>query len=235
MSTIVPSSAAALCVAVIAVLIAALCLSYFARDRARTYNLWAALLSLATAVYAAGVFVQFNTPEGPANALSERVQYTALVLLVHAEYGLTLSYLEVPSKRYHQITIPLHLLAVALMWTTSLVFLDEFEHRTFSFLPGPYVEPRLGPVGRALLVYLGVAAAACCLLWLRYRRRLRGRAPGQGWLFIAGAAFWGALGLHDVLATLGMPTVQFLMQFGFLGFIFCIMALTSARGRADEG
>jgi PAS domain S-box-containing protein len=192
----------------------------FLRRHELTYSGWGALLALAAAVYAAAVFVQFNTPAGPINHTAELVQFTAIVTIIHAAYGFTLAYLELPSRRYHQIAGCFHLVLLAVLWCSGLIFGETFVERDFIWLGRPYVEPVMGPLGPYFLGYLALAGAATVYFWVR---RGKGR---QRNILLVGLTIWAALGLHDALATLGLRTVQFLMEYGFLAFVMAVLSVS---------
>ena len=187
-----------------------------------SWSKWGASLSLATAVYSTAVFVQYNSLPNQINHLAELLQYTTFIVLVHSVYGFTFAYLEIKPPRYYRAAVVLHISLLVLLWTTGLVITDDFVHRHFLLLNDPYIEPRLGVLGPIFLMYSAVGATLCLSYWLKPESRKKTGAKD----FIFGFLLWAALGIHDALATLGMPTIQFLMEYGFLGFSVSIMSIT---------
>jgi len=216
------SSAGTLCVAVVALFFFVFQGWIYLKIKTLAWSKWGAVLSLTTFCYATAVFVQFNTPAGAINHASELIQYSTFVLLVQALYGFTFAFLGLNARRYHQVAGLWHTGLLVLLWSTPLVITDDFVHRSFIWLQGPYIEPRMGILGPFYLMYCALAAACCLIYWLRYKSRI---SMGTN-AFIAGFVLWAALGLHDTLATFGFPTIQFLMEYGFLGFSMSVMSIT---------
>ena len=219
---IVISSAGSLSVAVIALFFFVFQGWIYLKGPHFTWSKWGALLSLATFIYALTVFTQFNTPTGRPNQFAELFQYSAFLLLVHGIYGFTFSYLEIKPRRYHQIAGIFHLFLLIILWSTNLVITDEFTYRNFLWLKKPYIEPELGILGPFFLLYSTLAAAFCLTYWVQYKKHQK---PGTS-IFVFGFVLWAVLGIHDAAATLGLNTVQFLMEYGFLGFSTSIMYVT---------
>jgi two-component system cell cycle sensor histidine kinase/response regulator CckA len=183
---------------------------------------WGAALSLATSVYSTAEFVQFNSLPNQINHIAELLQYTTFIILVHSVYGFTFAYLEIKPPRYYRAAGVLHIALLVLLWTTKLVITDDFVYRNFILLASPYIEPKLGLLGPFFLMYSAVGAALCLIYWVKPESREKTGARE----FIFGFLLWAALGIHDALATLGMSTIQFLMEYGFLGFSASIMSIT---------
>ncbi len=219
---IVLSSAGSLSVAVMALFFFVFQGWIYLKGPLFTWSKWGALLSLATCVYASTVFVQFNTPAGFTNHIAELFQYSTFLLLVHSIYGFTFTYLEIKTRRYHRIAGIFHLILLVTLWSTELVITHEFAYRSFLWLKKPYIEPELGPLGPFFLVYASLAAAFCLVYWVRYQHRHKSEPR----IFILGFFLWAVLGIHDAAATLGLSTIQFLMEYGFLGFSTSIMYVT---------
>jgi two-component system cell cycle sensor histidine kinase/response regulator CckA len=219
---IVLSSAGSLAVAVIALYFFIFQGWMYLKGSLFPWSKWGALLSLATIIYAATVFVQFNSSPGLTNHIAELFQYSTFILLVHSIYGFTFSYLEIQPRRYHQIAGLFHLILLVTLWATKLVITGDFTYRSFLWLNNPYIEPELGILGPFFLAYSALAAAGCLTYWIRPKNREKSGAK----IFILGLLFWAVLGLHDAAATLGITTIQFLMEYGFLGFSTAIMVVT---------
>ena len=187
-----------------------------------SWSKWGAALSLTAAVYSTAVFVQFNSLPNHINHLAKLLQYTALIILVYSVYGFTFAYLEIKPPRYYRAAGVLNLTLLVLLWTTKLVITDEFVYRNFLLWNDPYIEPRLGVFGPIFLMYSAVGAVLCLTYWVKSESRKKTGAR----VFIFGFLLWSALGIHDALAALGMTTIQFLMEYGFLGFSASIMSIT---------
>ncbi len=221
-TNIVVSSAGSLSVAVIALFFFVFQGWIYLKGTHFPWSKWGALLSLATVIYALTVFIQFNSSPGLANQFAEMLQYSTFLLLVHSVYGFTFSYLEINPRRYHQIAGVFHLILLIILVSTNLVITEEFTYRQFVWLKKPYIEPALGTLGPFFLIYSSLAASFCLTYWFRNKNHQK---PGAK-IFIAGFLLWAFLGLHDAAATLGLRTVQFLMEYGFLGFSTSIMYVT---------
>jgi len=215
------SSAGSLCVAVLAFCFFICQAWLFSRKTDLSWNAWGAGLSFFVAVYSFFGFIQYNTAPNWINHTCELIQYTCMIGLLHCVFGFTFSFLSIPPKGFHRIVLPLHGLLLLLLWLTPLFVGGDFITRQFFWVKGPFVEPHQGPLGRLLMLYIAAASLFVIYLWIRHART-RDAVP-----FFIGIAVWAVLGIHDALATLGMPTVQFLMQYGYLGFVASILSLTA--------
>ncbi len=186
------------------------------------WNRWGAAMSLLTAVYAVAVFFQFNLPAGDPTRFCEKVQFSVFILLVDALYRFTATFLGRRDRRFLRVLPLVTVVCLTLIWFTELVVATTFVQREFLWNPRPYIEPDLGPLGVAYLALVFALAMAVVLIWWGpARRKLTGARE-----FVACFFVWALLGLHDILATVGMPTVQFLMEFGFLGFSVSLISIT---------
>jgi PAS domain S-box-containing protein len=216
------SSAGSFAVAVIALFFFIFQAWIYLKGPAFTWSKWGAMLSLATSIYSVAVFVQFNVAANQLNHLAELFQYSTFIILVHSVYGFTFAYLQIKPPRFHHLATVVHAALLIILWTTKLVITDEFVYRNFLLLKTPYVEPKLGVLGPFFLIYSAVGAAGCLIYWIKAENRKKSGAR----VFIAGFVLWITLGIHDVLATLGTTTIQFLMEYGFLGFSASLMSIT---------
>ncbi len=221
-TNIVLSSAGSLSVAVIALFFFIFQAWIFIKGPPFKWSKWGAVLSLATSIYSVAVFIQFNSPPGKINYLAELFQYSTFIILVHSIYGFTLSYLELKPPRFHAWVTGWHVALLLILWSSKLVIADEFIARDFMLLAAPYTEPQLGVLGPFFLLYSAVGAMLCLFCWIKPANRKKNGARA----FILGFLFWWVLGLHDALATLGVQTLQFMMEYGFLGFSASIMSIT---------
>jgi PAS domain S-box-containing protein len=189
------------------------------------WNKWGAGLSLLSAVYALAVFFQHNLAQEPANVVCERVQYTVFPLLAHTLFGFTAAFLSFDGRRWHRLLLPWHALLLALLWFTPLIVGETFVTRHFRWSGTPYIEPVLGPLGIVFLLYVFGLAVSVMTIWLRPQNRNRPSCKG----FITSFGIWCLLGLHDLLGTIGVPIVQFLMEYGFLGFSLTIILISAQK------
>ena len=195
----------------------------FLRRHSLPWNGWGAAISLSTALYAVAVFFQYNTLANRINHLCELFQYSSFLFLVHSIYGYTFSFLGLPSRKYHLRAGLLHLFLGAILWSTNLVIIDDFVFRRFLWLKLPYIEPGLGPLGPFFLGYCGIAALYSLRFWFGPKNKARSGNK----VIILGALLWLAGAVHDILATLGLiHTVQFLMNYGVLGFSVSVLVMT---------
>ncbi len=187
-----------------------------------TWNRCGAMLSLLTALYAVAVFFQFNLPEGPHTRLCERFQFSIFTLMLFVLGRFTFAFLKMDGRRWLLILAPLTGIYLILIWFTDLIIAPTFVHRHFLLTPRPYIEPDLGPLGIIFLGLIFCQAIGIVIIWqVATRRKVAGAR-----VLVASFAVWMLLGLHDILATVGMPAVQFLMEYGFLGFSLSIITLT---------
>ena len=216
---IILQSAGSLSVAVLALLMMILQALFFFRKPQFTWCAWSAAGSFAALLYSVGIFLEYNTPEGPLNRFSGLLEFTAIICLVHCLYGFTFSYIGMESKRYHAVAGVCHGLILILLWFTNYVVADSFTTRDFIGLKSPYIEPALGPLGPLFMLYVTVAGVNALIIWIKHKRT----DPKLRIIYAAGMGFWILLGIHDGLATLGLPTLQYFMEYGFLGFTMAIL------------
>jgi len=186
-------------------------LFFFRRPQFRWYP-WGAAISFSTLLYSVGIFLEYNTPAGPLNRFSGLLEFTAIICLIHSVYGFTFSYLGIESKRYHPVAGICHGLILIFLWTTPYIVAESFTAHRFIGLASPYVEPALGPIGPLFVLYAAAAGVTAMIIWIRYKDA----NPKHRIAYLAGGAVWLALGIHDGLAALGLPTLQYFMEYGFL-------------------
>ena len=192
------------------------------RRPAFAWNRWGAILSLLTAVYAAAIFFQFNLPAGMANRLCEKIQFSCFPLIIYAIYRFTDGFLGHPGQRVFRVLTPLTGLYLVGIWFSDLIIAPTFVTRAFVWNPQPYIEPALGPLGIAFFVLLVLQAGFIVTVWWpAARRRVAGARSLVVCFFV-----WLLLGMHDILATIGMPTVHFLLVYGFFGFSLAVISIT---------
>ncbi len=211
---IVLPSAGSLAVAAVAAFIFILQIWLSSKRAEFRWSRWTAAASFATILYAMGIFLEYNAPKNPINRFGGLLEWTAVIFLVHSLYGLVLSRLNVPSRRYHFIAGPLHAMILVLLWSTHLFVSDQFVRRPFFTLETPFVEADLGPLGPLFMLYALGASINAVRLWLvrGKKKEMHSRA------FVWGASFWILLGAHDAAVVIGLLPFQYVMEYGFLGF-----------------
>jgi len=222
---IVPASAGPLAVAAVAMFFAVFQGWLATRRHHFAWNAWGAAMSLSVSVYGLTGFCQFNAGTTPTNHIIELIQYTMFVCIVHSGFGFSLAYLGIPSGRYHRIAGPFHVCLLLLLWTTKLVVLDSFVTREFLWRNAPYIEPEMGVLGPAYLLYCFVTCLWMMRFWIQPRHRKKTGATA----FIIGFLFWITLAAHDTMVTIGVRSVLFFMEYGFLGFVTAVLSVTVSK------
>ncbi|HQL00185.1 MAG TPA: response regulator [Smithellaceae bacterium] len=216
---IVPQSAGSLSVAILALMMMVIQVGFVLRKPRIAWYGWSAAVSFAGLIYAAGVFLEYNTPAGTVKRMAGLLEFSALLVLLHAFVGLTFSYLRHSGKRYHLIAGAFHLILLTLLWRTNLIVSDQFVERHFPGLDSPFVELDIGVLGAGFVAYIIISGAFAVFLWLRDRRQnIRHKKA-----FLASMIIWLGLGIHDGLAVFGFPIRQYMMEYGF--FIFSFVTL----------
>ncbi len=216
---IVLQSAGSLSVAVLALFMLVLQTLFFFRKPQSTWYAWSAAISFSGLLYSVGIFLEYNTPAGPLNRFSGLLEYTAIICLIHSLYGFTFSYLGIESKRYHPVAGVFHGLILILLWSTHYIVAERFITRDFIGLASPYIEPALGPLGPVFVLYAAIAGVIAIIIWIKHKRT----GSKHRITFLAGICFWMLLSINDALASLGFPTLQYLMEYGFLGFAMAVL------------
>jgi PAS domain S-box-containing protein len=216
---IILQSAGSLSVGIIALLMFALQILLFIKKREKTWYFWSAAISISAVIYSIGIFLEYNTPAGPINRFSGILEYAALILLIHCMYGFTFSYLNIRADRYHFWAGIFHFIFMILLWSTNLIVADTFSTWNFLLLESPYVEPSIGILGPLFVLYIAFSAIYGMIIWIRHRvTDVKYRI-----IFLTGMGLWIILGIHDGLASFGVPTLQYMMEYGFLGFAFSVL------------
>ncbi len=222
---IILQSAGSLSVAIIAFLLMVLQLVFFFRKPRFPLYSWSVGISFSAMLYAVGVFFEYNFPPGGINQFAGRLEWTAIVLLIHILYGFTFSYFTIDGKRYHLFAGIFHLIVIIFIWSTDFIVSDQFVSRHFIGLANPFIEPDLGPLGPGFVLYGFLACLIAIAIW--FRRKDSGDRFKN--LFLLGIVFWTLLGIHDGLAALGMRTCQYLMEYGFLVLSFLVIWIVFSR------
>ncbi|MCF8146661.1 MAG: response regulator [Deltaproteobacteria bacterium] len=219
LGNIILQSAGSLAMAVLALLMLIVQAAFFLRKPRFSWYAWGAAISFSAMLYAIGIFFEYNAPPGPLNRSAGLLEYTAIICLIQCMYGFTFSYLGIKSKRYHPIAGICHALILLLLWSTDYIVADRFVTRDFIGLETPYIEPALGPLGPVFVLYAVLASIMAIALWVRRK----GSNPRYRKAYLAGMGFWIVLGAHDGLASLGVPSLQYFMEYGFMGFSMAVL------------
>jgi diguanylate cyclase (GGDEF)-like protein len=90
-------------------------------------------------------------------------------------------------------------------------------------VPQPYVESALGPLGEVFMAYIVLTAVFAVFFW--FREQASAHRPNRA--FPIGLLLFIAFGVHDALASAGViQTIQFVLEYGFLGFSTTVLYLT---------
>ena len=217
------SAAGSLAVSAVALFFVSFQAFLFIKRRRFASNGWAALFSLSTTGYAFFIFLQYIGPANEIQRTFDQVQASCLVLMVHSLCGYTFSYLKVRGILYHWIGGALNAAALAILWLSNLVVSTHLVSLTFLWLPRPYVLSDLGPLGAPFMGFILVSALFGVSFWIvpRPNENRSNKA------FSLGLLLFVALGVHDALASLGIiHAVQFLLEYGFLGFATTVFYFT---------
>lgn len=230
---IVLQSAGSISVAILALLMVVLQLLILSRKPRFILYGWSTLISLSAMIYATGVFMEYNYPAGTINAVAGRLELTAVIFMLHAFFGFTLTILEFNGRRYHLFAGLFHCMVLSLLWLTDRVVSNQFAARHFFGLARPFIELELGPWGIYYVLYASLASIGTVVFWVHHN----GLRKRYNQLYLAGFIIWITLGIHDGLAVLGMPTYQYLMEYGFLGFSVAILLVVFDKNyqTATEG
>ncbi|MDY6857107.1 MAG: ATP-binding protein [Thermodesulfobacteriota bacterium] len=216
---IILQSAGSLSVAVMALFMLILQVLFFLRKPQYTWYAWSVVISFSALLYSVGIFFEYNTPAGPLNRFSGLLEFTVIIFLVHGLYGFTFSYLSIENKLYHPVAGVCHCFILILLWSTDYIVAEDFVTRDFIGLGSPYIEPALGPLGPVFMLYGAIASVYAMIVWIKNKRT----DPKHRITYLVGTSFWILLGIHDGLATMGLPAIQYLMEYGFLGFAMTVL------------
>jgi PAS domain S-box-containing protein len=216
--SIVPQSAGSLSVAVLALLMTVLQILFFLRKPQFQWYGWGAAASFSGMVYSTGIFLEYNTL-GSINRFGGLLEFTAIIFLVHCLYGFTFAYFGMEGKRYHILAGVFNCLILVLLWSTSYIVSQRLVARNFIGLTKPFIESGLGPLGPLFELYAALSSIGAVLLWLRHKGPDRRHKTA----YLIGMILWIVLGIHDGLASMGVPAYQYVMEYGFFGFSIVIL------------
>lgn len=216
---IVPQSVGSFSMAVLALVMAIVQAMLFFRTPQYKWYVWGAAISFSGMLYALGVFLEYNASPGPVNRFAGLLEFTALIFLIHCAYGFTCAYLEKDGRLYHAFAGISHFIILIFLWFSRYIVADIYVARNLSGPSRPFVELELGPLGPVFEFYIAAAVVGILILWARHKGTdLRYKAA-----FLSGIIFWLLLGVHDGLVSMGMHSVQYLMEYGLLGFSITVL------------
>lgn len=216
---IVLQSAGSLSVAILALIMMMVQISFVVHKPQYSWYGWSAAISFSSLLYAVGIVLEYNTPPGSVNRFGGLLEFSAIILLNHCLFGFTFAYLKMDGKRYHVVAGIFHIILLGLLWFSTVIVADSYTSHYFIGLAKPFTEPALGPLGSVFILYMVGAAVVDIIIWLRHK------APDARYkaAYIAGSIFWFILGVHDGLAALGISNFQYVMEYGFFGFSAVIL------------
>ena len=223
--TIVIQSAGSLSVAVLALIMGILQLMFLYRKPQFKWYGWGAGISLCGMLYAIGIFLEYNALPGPVNRFGGLLEFTAVIFLIHCLYGFTFTYLGMEGKRYHVVAGIFHTLLLICLWSTDYIVADSFVIRDFIGLTKLFIEPDMGPIGPLFELYGALSGIGAVILWVRHK----GPDPGYRVPYLIGMSFWIVLGIHDGIASMGVSTFQYVMEYGFLGYSMVVLWVVFSR------
>ncbi|MGD9162821.1 MAG: response regulator [Desulfobacteraceae bacterium] len=216
---IIIQSAGSFSVAVIAFLMFVLQTLLFLKKKEDRWYAWGSAVSFSAMLYAIGIFIEYNSSAGSLNRFSGLLEWAALILLIHCMFGFTFSYLDISGKRYHIGAGLFNFFIMTVLWITDYLVSDEFSSWHFLNLDSPYVEPALGPLGPLFVLYIAISAVCGMIIWIKHK----GTYIKYRVIFLSGIGIWILLGIHDGLVCLGIPSLQYMMEYGFLAFSFSVL------------
>ena len=216
---IVFQSAGSLAVAILGLFMVILQVRFvWKRPRFKWFG-WSAAISFSGMLYAVGIFIEYNTAPGAFNRFAGILEFSALLGLVHSLYGFTFSYFGLKGSGYHLIAAPFHIFLLVLLWSTDSIVAEAFRSINLIWLAAPYQEADMGPLGVYFELYAALASMGAILFFIRHK----GPDPGYRSVYATGMILWLAFGVHDALASLGVPSVQYVMEYGYFCFSAAVL------------
>ncbi len=221
---VVPASLGSFAVATVAVLFSLWSFWQYVVDRSARWRLWGAAISLDAAAFALGAFLQMNSESLALTVASERIRYTALIVLLGLSFIFTSAWRAMSSRRLLPVLLGVNAVLVLLVWLSPWIVAPARRVLDFALLAVPYVDGVPGPLALPVLAYLLATAVLLMGVWLRRARH--GSRPAL--IFLLGFAWWTILGFHDLAAKfLLLDTVPFVAEYGFLGFSLAVLVVAN--------
>ncbi|MFW6223907.1 MAG: EAL domain-containing protein [Spirochaetota bacterium] len=223
-SMVVPFSLGSFAVAVSAVLFSVWSLWQYVLDRGARWRLWAGAISLDAAVFALGAFLQMNSDGLAVTVVSERIRYSALIVLLGLSFIFTSAWRPTGLRRLPSVLLGVNAVLVILVWFSPWIVVPARRVLSFALLSAPYVDGVPGPLALPVLGYILATAILLMAVWLRRARD--GSRPAV--IFLLGFAWWTILGFYDLGAKyLVFDTMPFVAEFGFLGFSLAVLVISN--------
>ncbi|HTO22885.1 MAG TPA: hypothetical protein VMQ10_10460, partial [Spirochaetia bacterium] len=164
-------SAGPLVIAALALILSGFQWQMFSTRSRYGWNLWGALISLGTGVYAIATFVQYNALTGTLVRLSSQAQMTSMAFILFSLGRYTGSYLRMRPAWIADAVALVEAAAVVLVWTTDLVVGRGTATVRFLLLAHPYHQATLGPLGVPFLAFLSLMGIGLFVTWIMFRRQ----------------------------------------------------------------
>ncbi|NBF39128.1 MAG: EAL domain-containing protein [Spirochaetes bacterium] len=221
---VVPFSLGSFAVAVTAVLFSVFLLWQYVADRSARWRLWAAAMSLDAGAFALGAFLQINSETLALTVASERIRYTALIVLLGLVFLFTSAWRGVSARRPLHALLGVNSVLVLLVWASPWIVAPARRVLEFAWLAVPYVDGAPGPLALPVLAYLLATAVVLMAVWLRRARH--GSRPAL--IFLLGFSAWTILGIHDLAAKfLWIDIIPYVAEYGFLGFSLAVLIIAN--------
>jgi signal transduction histidine kinase len=188
-----------------------------------TSGLWGGLMAVFAGLYAAACFVGYCSSEAQLVFLALKVQYTALLFLVHSVLGYTLSSAGLDHRLWLAAAGLFTATFLVLIWSTHLVVSDRIVVARYTWMPGTRWETDLAMLEPVFFAYVMVAGVVPLVLWTSNRRRKHLSA----FIPVAGLSYVVA-GIHDAaFAIANGPTSPFpLLEYGAFCFSVAVLSQT---------
>ncbi|NBC30548.1 MAG: diguanylate cyclase, partial [Spirochaetes bacterium] len=219
-----PVSLGSFAVAIVAVLFSLWLLWQYGADRSARWRLWGAAISLDAGVFALGAFLQMNSESLALTVASERIRYTALIVLLGLAFLFTSAWHVNASRRLLPALLGANAVLVLLVWLSPWIVAPARRVLDFALLVVPYVDGVPGPFALPVFAYLVATAILLMSVWLRRARH----GSRSALIFLLGFIWWTILGSHDLAAKyLLLDTLPFVAEYGFLGFTLAVLVVAN--------
>jgi len=223
MPNIILSSVGAILVSAVALSMAIFLCVLSLTVQKEPWNKWGCALSFIVFLYGIAVFFQFYLGETTANRICDQIQISGFVLLTHACYYFTLTYLGLhPPLYFKRLICFFHAFLLLMIWWPGLIVEHSFIYKKFFWLSKPYIESPISLLGQLILIYLGMFGVYIVKLWVNHKRA----AGVEDCFFAFGIGIWVIFCFHDLACAFGFESVQYLSIYGFFGFIAALFGAT---------
>ena len=211
------------CIAVLSIALCCLLIQIVMSRRApeNRFHPWGAFVSFITAIFTATSLVQYLQPSTEVALLSERIQYMTFPILAHGLYGFAASFRRLNFKIPNRLLTAFDVVMIGIVLIPGLVFGDEVIYREISRFVPSYPEPKTTIVSLFYISVCYVVAFGSIILWFRFAKR-----NTAAYIYLVGTGIWALTAFHDVLMTLGLPSLMYLMSYGVVGFNIAVVLST---------